>query len=117
MEPFFLSSRGIGIYVHHDSPLYVAINNGTFCAMANETLTYSKGSQKAASQYDICKSEDSATLWKAMAKKYHPAITSQDMYMQSGPWTDMIKDKSLTEPKWLFNHTIDSGDVVYFTRH
>ena len=43
-------------------------------------------------------------------------MTSRDVYIPSGQWTDMLTKKSVSGPKWLRNYAVGLEDLAYFTR-
>ena len=74
IEPLFVSSAGVGIYVHDSTPLYLSVNQkqNLIClkGVAGEGSAFTSDPSKAHLRYDICKARDVTTLWKSMAKKY-----------------------------------------------
>lgn len=76
IEGIFISSSGVGIFVHETTPLYLSIND----AGSNKLCLKGKvGPDTPFFQvnqpfliYDICQASDIVTLWKNMAASYIP---------------------------------------------
>ncbi|XP_005099320.1 myogenesis-regulating glycosidase-like [Aplysia californica] len=100
IEPIFLSSAGVGIHVDETTPLYVSINEAKskqLCLVGRTgaNTPYYHGSQSASLRYDVCKSKDIASLWKAMAEQFipKPAASMSDDVLRNPIWCTWAKYK------------------------
>ncbi|CAG5120955.1 unnamed protein product [Candidula unifasciata] len=110
IEGIFISSSGVGIFVHETTPLYLRIND------AGSNLICLKGKVGPDTPffqvnqpfliYDICRSSDITALWKGMSEAYLPKP-------QSYPSPDVLR-----HPIWStwanYHASINQSTVMQF---